>query len=193
MAERGVARVPIDVGGVLRTTVASLYSHLVTRPTGRAVRGAIERTLAESGATALSVVDLSEVTVLDFSCADEVVAKLLLRFLGEDRPGEAFFVFRGVGEVHRHPIEEVLERHALRAVVEGPDGAFELLGPAGEAERFAWEVLERRGRIEASEAARVLPDPAHREALAELARARVVYRGGREGPFLALSRLIEET
>jgi hypothetical protein len=35
----------IDVGQVLQRTVASLYAHLVTRPTGRAVRMAIEAQL----------------------------------------------------------------------------------------------------------------------------------------------------
>jgi hypothetical protein len=33
----------IDVGTVLRGTVCDLYSNLVTRPTGAAVRTAIER------------------------------------------------------------------------------------------------------------------------------------------------------
>lgn len=35
--------VHIDVGTVLRGTVCDLYSNLVTRPTGAAVRSAIEQ------------------------------------------------------------------------------------------------------------------------------------------------------
>jgi hypothetical protein len=62
--------IQIDVGSLVQRSVATLYSHLVTRPTGRAVRQAIESLLADAGDTAFSLIDLSEVTVLDFSCAD---------------------------------------------------------------------------------------------------------------------------
>ena len=77
--EAGVEAISIDVGRVLRSSVESLYSHLVTRPTGRAVRLAIEEEVTAGSRTALSLIDLSDVTVMDFSCADELVAKLLMR------------------------------------------------------------------------------------------------------------------
>ena len=87
MPDFGSDPVSIDVGRLVRRNVASLYSSLVTRPTGQAVRLAIENVLAEeTGPISLSVIDLSQVTVIDFSCADEVVAKLLLRFLEEGSP-----------------------------------------------------------------------------------------------------------
>ena len=73
----------IDVSSVLRRTVCDLYSNLVTRPTGAAVRTEIENLLAAWRGPSLTVIDFSHVNLLDFSCADEVVAKLLLRFEGE--------------------------------------------------------------------------------------------------------------
>ncbi len=100
MTESRVEPISIDVGRVLRSSVESLYSHLVTRPTGRAVRLAIEERVAGSSQTALSLIDLSDVTVMDFSCADEIVAKLLMRFLEEDRPVDALFVFRGCARAY---------------------------------------------------------------------------------------------
>ena len=97
MMPRDLSFPPIEirVGALVQRSVATLYSHLVTRPTGRAVRLAIESQLAEAGDTAFSLIDLSEVTVLDFSCADEVVAKLVARYLEADRPREAYFVIPG--------------------------------------------------------------------------------------------------
>ena len=77
----------IDVSVVLRGTVCDLYSNLVTRTTGAAVRGEIEAQLADLTGRSVNVIDFSHVTLLDFSCADEIVAKLLLRFgvgAGED-------------------------------------------------------------------------------------------------------------
>jgi hypothetical protein len=132
----------IDVGGLARRTVASLYSHLVTRPTGRAVRLAIESQLAEAGEPSVSLVDFSQVTILDFSCADEVVARLLRRYLSEDRPRDAFFVLRGVQEWHEEPIEAVLQRQALAAVAHVDGAGPRLLGTVDGEERRVWAQIE---------------------------------------------------
>ena len=72
----------IDLSSVLRQTLScELYSNLVTRPTGAAVRTQIEALLADSRERSLTVIDFSHVGMIDFSCADEVVAKLLLRYV----------------------------------------------------------------------------------------------------------------
>lgn len=142
----GMDRIAIDVGQVLQRTVTSLYSSLVTRPTGRAVRMAIETQLQAAGERSLSLIDLSEVVILDFSCADEVVAQLLERS-GESPTHEAFFVFRGVHEPHRDQIQAVLERRGLAAVAETAADTFELLGVRTAAEERAWSVLEQRGLV----------------------------------------------
>lgn len=182
--------VAIDVGGLVQRSVASLYSHLVTRPTGRAVRLAIEAQVAEAGETSLSVVDLSEVAVLDFSCADEVVAKLVLRYQGEDRPRDAFFLFRGVREPHRDPIHTVLQRQALAAVVEG-GGGFELLGTLTPVESEVWGRVEERGDIPPEEVQTGWSD-AETEALEDLVRRRLVFRPPTGGRVHALSTLVRD-
>lgn len=183
--------VQIDVGRLVRRTVASLYSSLVTRPTGRAVRLAIETQLAEVGDTACSLIDLSEVTVLDFSCADEVVAKLLLRYLEEDRPRDAFFVFRGVSPVHRDPIEAVLERQGLAAVAQRDDGRFELLGTRTSEEDRAWALVEDRGRIAVAEAEDLLGSDGE-PLVRGLVQRRLVFHAPRSGELHALSRLVAD-
>ena len=190
MTELPLDPIAIDVGHLLQRTVASLYSHLVTRQTGRAVRMAIETQLAEAGERSLSLIDLSEVTVLDFSCADEVVAKLLQRFAG---PGhtEAFFVFRGVHEPHRHQIQVVLERQSLAAVVEGTPGRFELLGEQSVEETGAWLTLEKRGMIAKEEVVHVLQEESAQQALDLLTRRRLAFRSPITGRYHALSRLVE--
>ncbi len=188
----GIDPIDIDVGLLLQRSFASLYSHLVTRPTGRAIRQAIEAQLEESGRASLSSIDLSEVTVIDFSCADEVVAKLLLRFLEEDRPGDALFVFRGVSAIHREPIEAVLERQSLLAVAEIGEGRFELLGRSTEAESHAWSVLEGRGQILSDEVEVHLPEEDQRKALTELVLRRVAFAAPGGHSYHALSTLLRE-
>ncbi|HEU4629860.1 MAG TPA: hypothetical protein VFS08_08935 [Gemmatimonadaceae bacterium] len=139
----------IDVGVALRRSVCHLYSDLVTRPTGAAVRREIEQQLALAGDRTLTVIDFSQVGLLDFSCADEVVAKLLLRYcagVADAPPHEGYFLFRGVREVHFDAIEAVLERHGLALVVESEPGAVHLMGVVEPGEREVWSRLERAGR-----------------------------------------------
>ena len=142
---------------VQRRSVTSLFSNLVTRPTGRAIRSGVESQIAEmdgpASSACLSILDFSQVRVLDYSCADEIVAKLLLRFSGEERPAEAFFVVLGVQEHHEEAIEAVLERHSLLLVARDDAGAVKLLGAAGPMHRAVWEALTRRGRARAHELA----------------------------------------
>jgi hypothetical protein len=131
----------IDLSSVLRQTLAcDLYSNLVTRPTGAAVRGQIEEMLSDSGPRALTVIDFSHVSMIDLSCADEVVAKLLLRYGAETSSKEAYFLFRGVTEDHHDAIEAVLERHELVAALEEADGV-RLVGTLSEDERHTWDAV----------------------------------------------------
>lgn len=62
------------VQAVLQQSVSGIYTDLVTRPTGRAVRENIERHLAPG---TIAVMDFTGVGCLDYSCADEIVAKLV--------------------------------------------------------------------------------------------------------------------
>ena len=140
----------IDVCTLLRRTECGLYSNLVTRPTGAAVRTEIETLLRETGQRTLTVIDFSNVGLLDFSCADEIVAKLLLRETGDGVP-EGYFVFRGILDHHLDAIEHVLERHRLAMVAEEPGAEPRLVGIVAESEDAVWKALRRRGPASAPE------------------------------------------
>jgi hypothetical protein len=164
----------IDLSTVLRRTVCDLFSDLVTRPTGVAVRGALEQQLSKSHGPTLTVIDFSQVGLLDFSCADEIVAKLLLRYCAPhspipQRPAAApaeaapeevrapcdvYFLLSGVSDSHLDAIEAVLERHALATVARDDSGVLMLVGTVEEHERRAWEVMCRIGRAVPSDLAR---------------------------------------
>ena len=192
MRDFGIDPIAIDVSRLIERQVASLYSHLVTRPTGRAVRMAIENQLGDAGQVTLSLIDLSEVTVLDFSCADEVIAKLILAYLPSSRPREAFFVFRGVRDPHRGPIQAVLERHELAAVADAGDGRFELIGMRTDEEARMWHFMEVRGVVPRGQMATLLPREADHIVLQHLAERRLVFRRPASGDFHALSRLVRD-
>jgi hypothetical protein len=136
----------IDLSSVLRQTVScELYSNLVTRPTGAAVRHQIERLLDDAHDRTLTVIDFSQVSMIDFSCADEVIAKLLMRHEAADSPREAYFLFRGVTDEHWEAIEAVLERRGLALVLEQADGVH-VVGTLSSEERRTWEAVRHLGR-----------------------------------------------
>ena len=146
----------IDISSVLRRTGCELYSNLVTRPTGVAVRTEIEQLLSVIGGRTLTVIDFSHVGVIDFSCADEIVAKLLLRYTDDAAPTEAYFLFRGLGDTHLDAIETVLEHHGLALVVELDGGTAAVVGLLGESERRVWAAVLAHGKAAAAELAEAL-------------------------------------
>lgn len=172
----------IDVSSVLRQTLAcDLYSNLVTRSTGAAVRTQIEHLVGESrdrgGSRALTVIDFSQVSMIDFSCADEIVAKLLMRYASDDAPQDAYFLFRGVSDDHWDAIEAVLERHGLALVLEH-NGLHRVVGVLSEDERCAWEAVYRIGPADVHEVAIETGTNANhaREALDALCRRRLIMQ-----------------
>jgi len=179
----------VDVRSLLNRSVASLYSHLVTRPTGRAVRLAIEEQLKDLAAPSLSLVDLSSVAILDYSCADEVVAKLLLG--RSDRGNRRFFLLRGVRPHHRDPIQAVLERHALAVVAETAADRFELMGSRSDGERVIWMQVEGAGWIRAGEVDDLLDGSEGRGDLDALVGRGLLFQHPELGHLYALSRLID--
>src|SRR5688500_7838832 len=169
----------IDVSSVLKRSVCDLYSNLVTRPTGAAVRIGIEHHLDEIGDKALAILDFSHVGLLDFSCADEIVAKLLLQYVSVDAPRrEVYFVFRGISESHMDAIEAVLERHKLALVTQHADGESRLVGIVGVDERRAWEIISQLGSgVSADVADAIGLSPADAERMLDMLwRRRLVIR-----------------
>lgn len=192
MPHERVVPFSFDLSSLVERSYATLYSHLVTRPTGRALRLGIESQIAELGASCISVLDFAQVLVLDYSCADEAVAKLIQRFQPQDRPGDAYFVARGVAEQHREPLEEVLIRHGLVLVADVEGVGYTLLGAPSLLEQLAWAALQRSGSGTVAEVAVVVQ---HREeevasALESLAYRRAVLPGAPASTYHALSALL---
>lgn len=191
--ESGVVPLALDLTRGGHRSVTSLYSNLVTRPTGRAVRLGLESQLAEMPGSGLcvSVLDFGSVRVLDYSCADEIVAKLLLGFRRADAGRNVYLLVRGVHDHHQDAIEAVLERHGL-VVVGEMDGGFVLLGAANPVQRACWASLLRLGRAgvpEVAAAAGVAMEAAA-TALAGLVAHRVAVCIGDTGLFCPLPALV---
>jgi len=190
--ERPVVPIRFDLSALVRRQVASLYSHLVTRPTGQALRLGIQSQIGELGSVCLSILDFEQVVVLDYSCADEAVAKLIQYYASPDRTAEAYFVAQGVDEHHREAIEAVLFRHGLALVADVLGHGFTVLGELDEEPRVAWRALHELGEAGPAQVARTT-DLGHERcaaALEELAARRLAARMPDGRRYIALSALL---
>jgi hypothetical protein len=180
-----LSAVSFDLARLHRRTVTSFYSNLVTRPTGRAVRLGLEQQLtavAGPSGACLSILDFSQVRIMDYSCADEIVAKLLVRYRTSDRPLDAYFVARGLQEHHLEAVSAVLERHQLLLMAEQGEGPPLLLGPCSPIEHAVWAWLAARGAAGPEEVSLrdEQPLPAIRAAFERFIQGRVAIPVGPE-------------
>lgn len=161
----------IRIGLLLREAVAAPYRDLVTRPTGAAVRTRIEATLADSKCLT-ALLDFSDIELVDLSCADEVVAKLLLTVRTA-----YFVVLQGLREDHHEAIDHVLTHHRL-AVAAVPPGcrAPRLLGWVAADAREAFACISETGPLDITGLSRGLgwTLSRSRDALGDLAIHRLV-------------------
>ena len=151
---------PLHPGDDPTIAVASLYQeYLVTRQTGRAVRDGIEQMISDQGGEAVAVIDFRDVVVIDFSCADEVVAKLVLDTGSpDDAAGARFVLVRGVREHHLDPVDGALRHRGLAVAAVRANGEPVLLGDVDPAAGEAWRTLCSCGRIRSEDLARMLDD-----------------------------------
>jgi hypothetical protein len=133
----------IHLDRVLRESVTTPFGDLVTRPTGAAVRGRIQQAIEAATGCALTRLDFSAVRLIDFSCADEVVAKLLL---AADPAVERYVVLHGLSEDQVEAIDHVLSGHRL-AVAALPLGLARpvVLGWASGDDRLAFDAVQVLG------------------------------------------------
>ncbi len=159
---------------------ATLLDQLVTRHTGRAVRTSVERQIEDNGrASVLAVLDLRQVPLIDFSCADEIVAKLITSARSA-RPGRRFFLFEGIAEHHLEMIDSVLRRQSLAAAGVSVAGQPLLMGDTSPAAATIWQEIWALGRARASLlAARLELSPSRTgKLLGELEARALVIRDG---------------
>lgn len=109
---------------LLSQTLTAPSRDLLTRPTGAAVRSSIEEAIAATPCPT-TLLDFEAVGVIDFSCADEVVAKLL-RWTGADQ----YVVLRGLDDTQAEAIDHVLARQdlAVAALPRSGGGGCRVLG-----------------------------------------------------------------
>lgn len=116
-----------DLYKLLKEELGNGSKDLVTRPSGQAVRVRIERDIEKEPDGAVVALDLSEIGVIDYSCADEIVTKLVSRLLSGEY-GDKYLLLTGLNENQKENIEVALERKDLAIMAEMRDNSRVVLG-----------------------------------------------------------------
>ena len=135
---------------ILKEELKNGSSDLVTRPSGQVVRERIEKNLEREKDGAVVALDFSQIGVIDYSCADEIVAKLISRLLGSEY-GDKYIILTGINDNQKENIEVALERKDLAVIAEIRDRGRVLLGNLNNYLRETLDLIVMKGRISAKD------------------------------------------
>ncbi len=116
-----------DIKVFMREEMLNGSINLVTRETGTVIRERLERELIADTDPTVAFLDFSGVGVVDYSCADEVIAKLISRLLSGEYGGK-FIVLKGLSSNQMENIEVALERKKLAILSLQEAGAWQVIG-----------------------------------------------------------------
>jgi hypothetical protein len=116
-----------DLYKLLKEELGNGSKDLVTRPSGQAVRERIEQNLEKEPDGAVIGLNFSKIGVIDYSCADEIIAKLVSRLISGEY-GDKYILLAGLNENQKENIEVALERKDLAIAAEMHDGGKVVLG-----------------------------------------------------------------
>ncbi len=111
----------------MREALLNGSTNLVTRETGAVIRERLERELIAESEPTTAFLDFSGVGVIDYSCADEVIAKLISRLLSGEY-GDKFVVLENLSPNQMENIEVALERKKLAVLYLQGGGGWQVIG-----------------------------------------------------------------
>ncbi|HBR17681.1 MAG: hypothetical protein A3G39_02460 [Deltaproteobacteria bacterium RIFCSPLOWO2_12_FULL_43_16] len=135
---------------LLKEELGNGSSDLVTRPSGNKIRERIEKDIAKEKDGAVIVIDFSKIGIVDYSCADEIVAKLVSRLLSGEY-GDRYIVLIGLNENQKENIEVALERKELAVIGMMRDKEKVLIGSLNKYLSDTLELILKKGNITAKE------------------------------------------
>ena len=139
-----------DLYEFLKQELKNGSNDLVTRQSGHVIRNRIEWEIEREKNGEVIALDFSNIGIIDFSCADEVVAKLVSRLLSGEY-GDKYIVLIGVNENQRENIEVALERKELAALAHIRNGKIVLIGSLNNYLKETLDKVQKKDKITAKE------------------------------------------
>jgi hypothetical protein len=161
----------------LKEELGNGSSDLVTRPSGQSIRERIERDIEKEEDGAVIALDFAKIGVVDYSCADEIVAKLISRLLGGEY-GDRYLMLTGLSENQKENVEVALERKDLAVRAAMRDGREVLLGSLNNYLQETLDLFAKKRKLTAGDLSAALKLPANTSGtrLLNLHKKRLVRR-----------------
>jgi len=135
---------------LLKEELKNGSSDLVTRHSGQVIRSRVERDIEKEKDGEIVALDFSRIGIIDYSCADEVVAKLVSRLLSGEY-GDRYIVLTGLNENQKENIEVALERKELAVIAKMNDNREILLGSLNNYLKETLNLVVKRSKLTASD------------------------------------------
>ena len=139
-----------DLYKLLKEELGNGSKDLVTRQSGETIRRRIERDIEKEPDGAVVALDFSRIGVIDYSCADEIIAKLVSRLLSGEY-GDKYLLLSGLNENQKENIEVAIERKDLAVMAEMRDGGRIVLGNLNSYLRDTFEFIAKRKKATSKE------------------------------------------
>jgi hypothetical protein len=155
--EAGPRMISYDLSKLLKEELGNGSNDLVTRPSGQNIRERIERDIDKEPDGSVVALDFAKIGVIDYSCADEIVTKLVSRLLAGEY-GDKYLLLSGLNENQKENIEVAIERKDLAVVAEMRGGSRVVLGNLNNYLKDTLDFIIRKKKTtsrELSEAKRV--------------------------------------
>ncbi|HUL01353.1 MAG TPA: hypothetical protein VLX29_10965 [Nitrospirota bacterium] len=140
------AMIKYDLYKLLKEELGNGSKDLVTRPSGQVIRERIERDIERESERAVIALDFARIGVIDYSCADEIVAKLVSRLLGGEYH-DKYLILTGLNENQQENIEVALERKGLAIMAELKQGKRIVLGSLNNYLKDTLDLIVERKRV----------------------------------------------
>jgi hypothetical protein len=161
---------------LLKEELKNGSADLVTRQSGQVIRSRIEKEIGSEKDGETIALDFSKIGIIDYSCADEIIAKLISRLLSGEY-GHKYLILTGLNENQRENIEVALERKDL-AVIAEIKGKKMLIGELNNYLRETLDFVMKKGEITAKDLSETMKLEANTSGtrLLNLHKKRVVKR-----------------
>jgi len=144
-----------DLYKLLKEKLKNGSSDLVTRQSGQVIRERVERDIEKEDVGAVIALDFSNIGIIDYSCADEIVAKLISRLLGGEY-GDKYITLTGINDNQKENIEVALERKNLALMAEMRNGEKVLLGKLNKYLKDTLQLIVKKSKITSIDLAKTM-------------------------------------
>ncbi len=144
-----------DLYKLLKEELRNGSSDLVTRQSGQVIRERIERDIVREAEGEVIALDFSKIGIIDYSCADEIVAKLISRLINGEY-GNRYIVLKGLSDLQKENIEVALERKGLSCLAVLKNTRCMIIGELNNYLKETFELVYDRKKITAKELSKLL-------------------------------------